>query len=98
MFGPDKCGSTNKVHLIVRQKNPISGVYEEKHLKDGPPMKTDTMTHLYTLHIKDDNNFEIYIDNNVVREGNLLDDFNPPFNPPKEIDDPTDKKTIRLGR
>jgi len=50
------------------------------------------MTHLYTLHIKDDNNFEIYIDNNVVREGNLLDDFNPPFNPPKEIDDPTDKK------
>ena len=25
MFGPDKCGETNKVHFILRHKNPLSG-------------------------------------------------------------------------
>jgi len=39
MFGPDKCGTNNKVHFIVRHKNPISGVYEEKHLKNQPTIK-----------------------------------------------------------
>jgi len=32
------------------------------------------------------------IDNQVVKSGNLLEDFNPPFNPPEEIDDPDDLK------
>ncbi len=36
MFGPDKCGSTNKVHLIIRHKNPISNEWEEKHIKSPP--------------------------------------------------------------
>eukprot|EP01123_Difflugia_compressa_P012092 TRINITY_DN504_c0_g1_i1.p1 TRINITY_DN504_c0_g1~~TRINITY_DN504_c0_g1_i1.p1 ORF type:complete len:534 (-),score=145.66 TRINITY_DN504_c0_g1_i1:117-1718(-) len=92
MFGPDKCGSTNKVHFIIRHKNPVSGLYEEKHLKDAPSMKTDTTTHLYKLQIRKDNTFSIYIDNISVREGNLLEDFEPPFNPPSEIDDPEDQK------
>ena len=30
MFGPDKCGSTDKVHLIFRQKNPVTGESEEQ--------------------------------------------------------------------
>merc|ERR1719253_767858 len=36
MFGPDKCGTTNKVHLIFRRKSLIDGSIEEKHLKDAP--------------------------------------------------------------
>jgi len=92
MFGPDKCGNTNKVHFIVRQKNPVNGEYEEKHLKNAPAIKSDTITHLYKLHLRKDNSFTISIDNSVAREGNLLEDFEPPFNPPKEIDDPSDKK------
>ena len=27
MFGPDKCGATNKVHFILKHKNPKSGEY-----------------------------------------------------------------------
>lgn len=52
MFGPDKCGSTNKVHFIFRHLNPKTGVYEEKHLSATPsPMITKT-TALYTLIVK----------------------------------------------
>lgn len=92
MFGPDKCGSTNKVHFIFRHKNPKNGVVEEKHMKDAPSIKSDKLTHLYTLIVRPDNTFEILIDAESVKQGNLLEDFSPSVNPPKEIDDPTDKK------
>eukprot|EP01120_Amphizonella_sp_Union-15-10_P001547 TRINITY_DN11704_c0_g1_i1.p1 TRINITY_DN11704_c0_g1~~TRINITY_DN11704_c0_g1_i1.p1 ORF type:complete len:557 (+),score=138.51 TRINITY_DN11704_c0_g1_i1:95-1672(+) len=92
MFGPDKCGSDSKVHFIFRHKNPVSGKYEEKHMTQRPSIKNDKVTHLYTLHVQPDNSFAVYVDKEVVREGNLLKDFDPPVNPPEEIDDPDDKK------
>lgn len=92
MFGPDKCGSTNKVHFILKHRNPISGKFEEKHLNKAPSVTVDTLTHLYTLIIRKDNSFEIFIDQKSVRHGNLLEDFDPPVNPPATIDDPTDSK------
>ena len=52
MFGPDKCGSTNKVHFIFRHKNPVSGEWEEKHLKNPPSPKITKTTALYTLIVK----------------------------------------------
>ena len=39
-----------------------------------------------------DCSYEILIDNEVSKEGSLLEDFEPPINPPAEIDDPTDSK------
>jgi calnexin len=92
MFGPDKCGSTNVVHFIFRHKNPVTGEWEEKHLQNGPIPVNDKLTHLYTLHIKPDNTFEVLIDQVSHSKGTLLDNFKPPVNPPAEIDDPTDKK------
>ncbi|OAP59711.1 hypothetical protein AYL99_07009 [Fonsecaea erecta] len=92
MFGPDKCGATNKVHFIFQHKNPKTGEYEEKHLKSPPQAKTGKMTTLYTLIVKPDNTFEMLIDNKSVKNGSLLEDFSPAVNPPKEIDDPKDKK------
>ena len=47
---------------------------------------------MYTLVIRTDNSFEIFIDQTSVKTGSLLADFDPPVNPPKQIDDPTDKK------
>jgi calnexin len=61
-FGPDKCGSDNKVHFIFRHQNPITGEFEEKHLKEKPLMKADTLSHLYTLIVEPDNTFKILID------------------------------------
>ena len=92
MFGPDHCGATNKVHFIMRHKNPVSGEWEEKHVKSAPAPKIDTNTHLYTLIVRKDNTFSILIDNVEATKGSLLADMDPPVNPSKMIDDPTDSK------
>ncbi|XP_075716535.1 calmegin [Rhinoderma darwinii] len=96
MFGPDKCGEDYKLHFIFRHKNPIIEDYDEKHAKrpevDLKKYFTDKKTHLYTLILKPDNTYEMLIDQTVVSQGSLLEDVIPPLNPPKEIDDPKDKK------
>ncbi|KAG0343917.1 hypothetical protein BG004_004894 [Podila humilis] len=92
MFGPDKCGGTNKVHFIFRHKNPLTGVYEEKHLQSAPLAKLGPVSNLYTLIVKPDQTFEIKINGEVSSSGSLLENFQPAVNPPKEIDDPKDSK------
>jgi calnexin len=81
-----------QVHFIFRHKNPKTGEYEEKHLKNAPGIKDNAKTNLYTLVIHPDNTFEMYINDEEVKKGSLLEDFDPPVNPPKEIDDPSDSK------
>jgi 116 kDa U5 small nuclear ribonucleoprotein component len=39
-----------------------------------------------------DNTYSLSIDNGKPSTGSLLTDFNPPVNPPNEIDDPADSK------
>ncbi|KAK3675711.1 hypothetical protein LTR78_004352 [Recurvomyces mirabilis] len=92
MFGPDKCGATNKVHFIFRHKNPKTGEYEEKHLSNPPPARITKTTTLYTLIVRPDQTFEIKIDGGSVKNGSLLEDFSPAVNPEKEIDDAKDEK------
>ncbi|KAI9851759.1 MAG: hypothetical protein M1838_002836 [Thelocarpon superellum] len=92
MFGPDKCGMTNKVHFIFQHKNPKTGEYEEKHLTAPPTARITKTTTLYTLIVKPDQSFEIRINGESAKNGTLHDDFTPSVNPPKEIDDPKDKK------
>lgn len=92
MFGPDKCGHTNKVHFIINHKNPKTGEYEEKHLSSPPTARIAKTTELYTLIINPDNTFVIKQNGEEVKTGNLLEDFQPPFNPPAEIDDASDSK------
>jgi len=100
MFGPDKCGSDAKLHFIFRHVNPKNGSIEEKHCKKLDTKERaafeevfkDKRPHLYRLIINPDNTFEVSVDYKVVNHGTLLDDFNPPVNPPAEIDDPDDRK------
>ncbi|XP_020706307.2 calnexin-like isoform X2 [Athalia rosae] len=96
MFGPDKCGNDHKLHFIFRHRNPLNGSIEEKHCKKPKDRLEDAFKdkqpHLYTLIVRPDNTFEIRVDNKVVNEGTLLDDFTPPVNPPLEIEDPEDKR------
>jgi calnexin len=92
MFGPDKCGHTNKVHFIFNHKNPKTGEYEEKHLKSPPSAKIVKTSELYTLIVNPDNTFSIRMNGEEVKSGSLLEDFNPAVNPAEEIDDPNDSK------
>lgn len=93
MFGPDRCGANNdRVHFIMQHKSPVTSEWEEKHFNDPTTVYADSSTHLYTLLVRSDNSFEIYVDKEVVKSGNLLTDMTPPVNPPSEIDDPTDEK------
>ncbi|XP_058856682.1 calnexin-like [Acipenser ruthenus] len=96
MFGPDKCGEDDKLHFIFRHRNPVTGLYEEKHAKkpdvDLRDYYTDHKPHLYTLYLHPDNNYEILIDQSVVSKGSLLKDMTPPVTPPREIEDPADTK------
>jgi len=84
MFGPDKCGYTNKVHVIFN--------YNGKNLlwKKEPRFPDDKLTHVYTLLVKPDNTYEVYIDQEKKESGKLEEDWD--FLEPKEIDDPSDKK------
>ena len=95
MFGPDRCGETNKVHFILRHKSPVTGEWEEKHLVTPPtPETTDKLTHLYTAIVGTDNTVKILVDNVEKKSASLLSDsdFAPPVNPPEQIDDPADSK------
>ncbi|XP_063635719.1 calnexin isoform X1 [Cydia splendana] len=96
MFGPDKCGNDNKLHFIFRHKNPKNGTIEEKHSKKPTQrledIYKDKEPHLYTLVVRPDNTFSVFVDHKEVNAGSLLEDFTPPVNPPQEIDDPNDKK------
>ena len=52
MFGPDRCGTTSKIHVIIRFKNPVTGEVEEKHSKQSAEAMdffSDKKTHLFTL-------------------------------------------------
>ncbi|XP_022872834.1 calnexin homolog 1-like isoform X2 [Olea europaea var. sylvestris] len=94
MFGPDKCGSTNKVHFILKQKNPKSGEFVEHHLKYPPSVPSDKLTHVYSAILKPDNELKILIDGEEKKKANFLsaEDFEPPLIPAKTIPDPDDKK------
>merc|ERR1712223_226229 len=57
MFGPDICGySTKKVHVIFNYKGKNNLIKEDIKCKD------DEFTHVYTLHLKPDNTYEVFID------------------------------------
>jgi len=94
MFGPDKCGATNKVHFILKHKNPKSGEYVEHHLKFPPTVPSDKLTHVYTAILKPDNELIILVDGEEKKKANFLssEDFEPALIPAKTIPDPDDKK------
>ncbi|PKA55285.1 Calnexin like 1 [Apostasia shenzhenica] len=94
MFGPDKCGSTNKVHFILKHKNPKTGEYVEHHLKYPPSVPSDKLSHVYTAILEPNSDLRILIDGEEKKKANVLtgDHFEPAVIPPKTIPDPDDMK------
>ncbi|KAH3672738.1 hypothetical protein WICMUC_004144 [Wickerhamomyces mucosus] len=94
MFGPDRCGSNDQIHFIVRRFDKDVEKVIEKHLKFPPRSIRSNISTLYTLIIEPNQNFQIRINGEVVKYGNLLEKgtFQPEFIPPKHILDPEDIK------
>jgi len=86
MFGPDICGSTKRTHVILNYEPKGENVLISKDI----PCETDKKSHLYTLLIRADNTFEVFVDNKSVRSGDLESSFD--LLPSKEIQDPEQSK------
>lgn len=86
MFGPDICGGTKRTHVILNSESKKENLMIKKDI----PCESDKLSHLYTLVIRPDNTFEVFVDNKSVRSGDLADEFD--FLEPKEILDPAVSK------
>jgi calreticulin len=86
MFGPDVCGSTKRTHVILHSNVKDDNLLINKDVST----ETNDFTHLYTLVVRSDNTFEVFVDNKSVRDGDLADSFD--FLEPKEIKDPDASK------
>jgi len=96
MFGPDRCGTQEKLHLILRHVNPVTNEVEEKHAKKPADFDKTYFepgkTRLYRLTMFPDSSFEISVDRNVLSKGHLLSDMTPSLIPEETIEDPEDSK------
>ena len=86
MFGPDSCGATKRTHVILHSERKKENLLINKDI----PCEKDKFSHLYTLVVRPDNTFEVFVDNKSVRKGKLEDEFS--FLEPKEIKDPAQSK------
>merc|ERR1719474_2550827 len=80
MFGPDFCGSTRKVHAILR--------HEDKNLLINKEVRAtnDVYTHQYVFILKPDNTFDVKVDGSSKQSGDVKEFWD--FELPKEINDP----------
>lgn len=88
MFGPDICGQTKRTHVILHSERKAENLLISKDI----PCESDELSHLYTLVVRPDNTFEVFVDNKSVRGGKLEDAFD--FLEPKEIKDPEQSKPV----
>lgn len=84
MFGPDTCGSTNRVHIILSHDG-------ENHLWKGSARpEKDQATHVYTLELAANNSYQLYMDGAYAASGSLEKDWD--IVAPQTIPDPDEKK------
>lgn len=87
MFGPDMCGpSERRTHVIFNYPPKKDNLL----IKNEVEVKSDRERHLYTLVVRPDSTFEVFIDMVSVKKGTL--DENWDFLLPKTIKDPAQKK------
>jgi len=85
MFGPDLCGYSERVHLILNRKGTNHLIAPEISLE------LNTFTKVYTVVLNPDNTVQYYLDGSLVTEGKIDEKF-PNVLPPKKINDPSQSK------
>lgn len=83
MFGPDVCGTTRRVHLILERDG------EGRMIKNQIDFTNDELTHMYTLVISQPaQTYRVLIDGAEVASGTITDDFENMSAIPAQIADP----------
>ncbi|SGZ49670.1 CIC11C00000003959 [Sungouiella intermedia] len=88
MFGPDICGSENKVYFIVKKK--VGDEVIESKLRTPPMARNNQLSNLYTLVIRKNLDVELRINGEVAKAGNVLNTphfMEPPLTLPELIPD-----------
>jgi len=80
MFGPDFCGSTRKVHAILRHGD------ENLLINKDVRATNDVYTHQYVFVLNPDNTFDVKVDGKSMQKGDVKEFWD--FEVPKEINDP----------
>jgi calreticulin len=87
MFGPDICGyDVSRIHVIFNYDG--ENLLKTEDIKLGYDDK-NKLTHLYTLVVKPDNTFEVFLDKTSKSTGSLHENWKFPA---KSLDDPSDSK------
>ena len=84
MFGPDICGTDNKVHVVLDHKGKGS-LWKKK-----PLAPNDKLTHIYTLALYPNASYAVYLDAKLLENGTIGNDWD--FTVPRLIPDPNDHK------
>lgn len=84
MFGPDHCGSISRIHLIFN-------IADNNVLKtDDIPYTSDQKSHIYTLVVRPDDTYEVFVDCKSVSKGSIPEGWD--YTESKMIPDPNDSK------
>lgn len=93
MFGPDICGSSNKIYFIMKKK--VGSEIIESLLRTPPMARNHELSTLYTLIVRQNLDVEIRINGEVAKAGNILNTPNfmvPPLAVPEFIPDASAEK------
>ena len=95
MFGPDMCGTTNRVQFILQIYNPSLKKYVEHHLTEVIPTSQEEESLYKAILDFEENQIRIEVDGNVAMNKNWEDVpelFEPPLDPPEVIIDEEQQK------
>lgn len=83
MFGPDVCGATRRVHVILERDG------QGRMIKKQIDFTNDSLTHMYTLILSQPSQtYRVLIDGAEVAAGSVLEDFEDMTAQPAQIPDP----------
>jgi hypothetical protein len=75
IFGPDICGSNNRIHVI------LENVGRGEVWKKAPEAPNDRLTHIYTLALYNTSQYAVYVDQQLIENGNISDDWDLNYDP-----------------
>ncbi|KAF9916180.1 hypothetical protein BX616_004426 [Lobosporangium transversale] len=85
MFGPDVCGSENRIHVIFNYKG------KNYLIKKNFPVPRDSKTHFYRLVVHPDQKYSLNVDGDLISDHVPLEEQWDVY-PSRTIPDPDDKK------